>query len=334
VARLPGLALASAVAALAVFAGPGLGWPVMVVGLVFGLGFSLIGHKAVFAPGLDLVARLFLRVGIVVLGTQITLARVAGLGGATLGALVLVMLCALVAGWYGARVFARPKEEGLLAGGATAVCGASASMAIYGVMGPARLTHLQFSLTLVCVALASALAAILYPVIAQALNLTDSQAGFLMGASIHDVAQSLGAGFAVSQEAGQTATVVKLARVALLGPVLALIALMLARMPAPAPAEGSAQESGKPPGLATLLPWFIIGFALMVAANTAGWLPETVISAGLTASKLLLLLAVVATALRANVLLVFRVSWRAVMPVVCATLASFLSALGLAFLLS
>src|SRR3546814_20764151 len=69
----------------------------------------------------------------------------------------------------------------------------------------------------------------LYPVLASQLGLTDAQAGFLIGASVHDVAQAIGGGFSFSQPAGEVATIVKLTRVALLAPMLMLVPLWLGR---------------------------------------------------------------------------------------------------------
>jgi uncharacterized membrane protein YadS len=78
-------------------------------------------------------------------------------------------------------------------------------------------------------AAASAIALATYPALTQLLGFSDAQAGFLVGASIHDVAQAIGAGFAVSDAAGAQATVVKLTRVALLAPLVALAAVAIAR---------------------------------------------------------------------------------------------------------
>src|SRR3546814_19736986 len=90
----------------------------------------------------------------------------------------------------------------------------------------------------------------LYPVLAAQMGLSDTQAGFLIGASVHDVAQAIGGGFSFSQKAGEVATIVKLTRVALLAPMLMLVALWLGR-------GGAAQATRRIP---LRLPWFITGF--------------------------------------------------------------------------
>src|SRR3546814_20241680 len=98
-----------------------------------------------------------------------------------------------------------PLFRSLLAGGATAIGGASAALALWSLIGDKRVDQARFTLTLVGITVASALAMTLYPVLAAQLGLTDAQAGFLIGASIHDVAQAIGGGFSFSQPAGEVA---------------------------------------------------------------------------------------------------------------------------------
>jgi uncharacterized membrane protein YadS len=185
------------------------------------------------------------------------------------------------------------------------------------VIGRDRLSQAQFALTLVGVSLASALAMSLYPVIAAEMGLTDSQAGFLIGASIHDVAQAIGGGFTYSDAAGAEATIIKLSRVALLGPVMILVALWIGN---------SAADSRQPLWRRITLPWFILGFIALVVVNSTGIVPAAAQDTMMTASKALLLFAVIATAMRSDMALIMRLGWRAATPVAFATLASFLAA--------
>src|SRR3546814_7573615 len=93
-----------------------------------------------------------------------------------------------------------PLFRSLLAGGATAIGGASAALALWSLIGDRRIDQARFTLTLVGITVASALAMTLYPVLAAQIGLSDMQAGFLIGASIHDVAQAIGGGFSFSQK--------------------------------------------------------------------------------------------------------------------------------------
>jgi uncharacterized integral membrane protein (TIGR00698 family) len=236
--------------------------------------------------------------------------------------LLAVMAVTMGAGMLGARIAGQSSYAGILAGGATAICGASAALALYGVIGKKRLPQAQFALTLVGVAMASAFAMSVYPVLAEMLHLSDRQAGFLIGASIHDVAQAIGGGFAFSDAAGSSATIVKLARVALLAPVVALVGLAI--RPDEATGTGLLRRLA--------LPWFIVAFLAVVTLNSVIPVPQPVSQFALKASKTLLLLAVTATAMRTRLDLLMSMGWRAGVPVVLATLASFASALLFAWL--
>jgi uncharacterized membrane protein YadS len=235
-----------------------------------------------------------------------------------------VMAVTFAAGLAGARLAGQSSYSGVLAGGATAICGASAALALYGVIGKDRMSQAQFALTLVGVSLASALAMSLYPLLAAALGLDDRQAGFLIGASIHDVAQAIGGAYAFSDPAGSYATVVKLSRVALLAPLVALVALAIG---------GSGAAASRPWFRRLAPPWFIVAFLAVVALNSLTSIPENASQGALAASKGLLLLAVTATAMRSRMDLLMQMGWRATIPTLAATLASFAAALGFAAIL-
>jgi uncharacterized integral membrane protein (TIGR00698 family) len=319
---VPGLAICAIAGAAAAWLSQNYGVPVILAGLLIGLAVNFAAGDPRTHAGLDATARHGLRVGIVLLGFQVTAAQVVAMGIVPFAGLALVMAAALLAALLAARATGQSPAVGLLAGGATAICGASAALALYGVIGRERLEQAQFTLTLVILAAASAIALTTYPALTQLLGFNDAQAGFLVGASIHDVAQAIGAGFAVSDAAGAQATVVKLTRVALLAPLVTLAALWIARAQ-PVAESGAARHL-------PVLPAFILAFLLLAGVNSLIALPAEVATATLTLSKTLLLLAVTATAMRTRTDLLLGLGWRAVMPVLAATLASLLVALGFA----
>ena len=142
---------------------------------------------------------------------------------------------------------------------------------------------------------------------------------------VHDSnAQAIGGGYAFSDAAGSYATIVKLARVALLAPVVALVSLALT------PADGPV---GQPLWKRLALPWFITAFLATVALNSVVTMPPVLAHYALVGSKALLLLAVTATAMRSRMDLLMEMGWRATVPVLAATLVSFGVALGFALLL-
>ena len=318
---VPGLVLAGTAALAAAFLAGQYGFPVMLLGLLIGLALSFAGEGEAVATGLDFASKRLLQIGIAMLGLQVGLAQIMALGWLGFAGLFVVMVGTFAAGILAAGVVGEGREAGLLSGGATAVCGASAALALYGVIGKERLDRARFAVTLVGVALASAIAMFFYPAFARLVGMTDAQAGFLIGASVHDAAQAIGGGYSFSDEAGANATVIKLARVAMLGPIVALVAVWLAR------GEGGAGETrrkGFP------LPWFVAAFLVFAVLNNLVAIPESLRGMALDFSKAVLLLAVIATAMRSQLALLLEAGWRALVPTVAASLAAFALATAVA----
>ena len=319
---IPGFAICAIASAAAAWLSQNYGVPIILAGLLLGLAVNFAAADPRTHEGLDATSRHGLRAGIVLLGLQITVMQVAAMGAVPFLGLALVMTAAVIAALLAARITGQSVSVGLLAGGSTAICGASAALALYGVIGRERIDQAQFTMTLVMLAAASAIALATYPALSQMLGFSDAQAGFLVGASIHDVAQAIGAGLAVSDAAGAQATVVKLTRVALLAPLVTLAALWIARAH-PVAAPGAATR-------VPMLPGFILFFLALVGVNSLVSLPSEVADNALIASKTLLLLAVTAAAMRTRTDLLLELGWRAVMPVLAATIVSLGVALAFA----
>lgn len=318
-----GLGVCLVAAAAAAWLSEHYAFPIILLGLLIGLSLSFVAREPRTHLGLDFASRTCLRLGVVLLGFQVTFAQIGSLGPEPFAALLGVMAATFVAGILGAKLTGQTSYTGILAGGATAICGASAAMALYGVIGRERLNQSQFAITLVVVSLASAIAMSLYPILAGYLHLTDQQAGFLIGASIHDVAQAIGGGYAFSESAGSYATIVKLSRVALLAPVVVITGLVIG--------EPGGEQRTLWRRLA--LPWFITAFFGVVLLNSLVPMPALIGGNALRLSKGLLLIAVIATAMRSRLDLLMETGLRPAVPVLMATLASFAVALGTVLLL-
>jgi uncharacterized integral membrane protein (TIGR00698 family) len=131
---------------------------------------------------------------------------------------------------------------------------------------------------------------VLYPIVAGALGMDHRQAGIFLGGTIHDVAQVVGAGYSISTPTGDTATVVKLMRVAMLLPVIALTVALMRNKDAQVGSE-------RPP----LLPWFVVAFTALVIANSLGWIPRPVAAAGGTLSSWCLVVSIAAIGVKTQV---------------------------------
>lgn len=316
---LPGLLMTGVAALAAAYLSEHYGAPLMLMGLLLGLAFNFANADARLHAGLGFASKTLLRWGIVLVGLQVTFAQIVSLGWVAFAAIAAMIALVTLMGTLAGRMGRMGSAFGTLAGGAVAICGASAALALSSVLGEKRTSQAHLTLVLVTVSAASALAMSLYPALAHGLHLSDTQAGFLMGASIHDVAQALGAGYAYSPIAGQTASIVKLTRVALLAPALAVVAW--------AYRDGDAQRGR------VGLPWFVLGFLGMTALHSLVTLPVPMLLWSPKMASALLLLAVTATGIRSPMNLLLEQGWRSALPVISSTILSFLLALAAALFL-
>jgi len=305
--HLPGLLVAALVALAAQFLSEHYGAPAMLMAILLGIALNFLSDEGRAAPGIALAARGVLRLGVALLGLRISVEMFVGLGGPLL-ALILAGVAAtigfgiLVAPWFQAS-----RRFGFLTGGAVAICGASAAMALAALLPKGERGERDLVFAVVGVTLLSTLAMIVYPMLADALGLDDRLTGVFLGATIHDVAQVVGAGFSVSPEAGETATLVKLIRVALLAPVVLIGALVL---------RGSMAGADRPP----LLPGFVLGFLALAALNSLLPLPVRVTAAAGDASRAALLMAVAAVGMKTSVARLVQVGAAAMALLVAETL--------------
>ena len=282
--RLRGLIVVTAGTLAAAYIADRYGAPLTLMALLVGLALNFLGEDRRLDPGLALVAGPGLRLGIVLLGFRVSIEQLIALGPVALLCLILIVGLTIGAGLLMARRLKCSSDFGLLAGSAVAICGASAALAVAARLGDRRVSKAELAQVLVGIAIVSAAAMFLYPILAHLLHLSDKQAGFVLGASIHDVAQALGAGYSFSHAAGDTSAIVKLSRVALLVPVLMLVGLR----------RGEGASGGT-----TTRPWFVAGcFAMMILSSLVR--VPTALSGGIQlVSAMLLAAAVTATGIRA-----------------------------------
>lgn len=285
--HFPGLLAAATVGIAATFLSDHYGGPAMLYALLLGMAFYFLSQEGACVVGIGTASRLILRVGVALLGMRITLGQIAQLGWqvpALMTALVAFTIgCGLILG----RLLGQERDFSILTGAAVAICGASAALAVAAVLPRHPHSERDTIFTVIGVTGLSTLAMILYPMVAAAFGLDPVQAGIFLGGTIHDVAQVVGAGYSLSAETGDTATFVKLFRVSLLLPVVALVAL----------AQGGRGGSGeKPP----LVPPFLLVFALLVGVNSTGLVPLAVTDAVNGLSRWCLITAIAALGMKTS----------------------------------
>lgn len=303
----PGVLLAFTIAAAASFISLQYAVPVMLVALLMGMAFNfLLAGESACAPGIDLSARFVLRLGIALLGIRVSVSDFLAFGWSSIATVVALVALTIGAGMLAARVLGQSWRFGLLSGGAVAICGASAALAISAVISRGDAENSDTLMTVIVVTMLSTIAMVAYPPLFGLLGLADAQIGYLLGASIHDVAQVVGAGFSVSQEAGDAATITKLMRITLLPVVLMLIIAF----------TGRRSGEDKVPGL----PWFLVVFLALACLNSLVALPEW-LSGGLQAtSQILLVTAIGALGVKTSLKTMLRLGGQKVMPAIFATL--------------
>lgn len=260
----PGMAVSITVAAAATFLSEHYGAPVLLFALLLGMGLNFLSAEGTCKAGIEFTARSVLRIGVALLGMRITLGQIAELGWMPVLLVVTLVVVTIGLSVVAAKAMGFQRLFGMLTGGATAICGASAALAASLPSHPQKERATLF--TVIGVSVLSTLAMILYPMIARYFELTPVEAGVFLGATIHDVAQVVGAGYSMSTETGDVATVVKLMRVAMLLPVIVVAAMITRR-------QGADPVSGKRP---PLLPLFAVGFLVLACINSTGLVPAMV----------------------------------------------------------
>ena len=315
---VPGLLVAALVAMAAAFLGGHYKGSMLLFALLLGLALHFLSEDQRCAAGIQFASSTVLRIGVALLGLRLTIDHVVTLGWQTVLALMVSVGLTIGLGLLLARLFKVGSNLGVLIGGATAICGASAALAIASVLPKSASLERDTALTVVGVTTLSTMAMVVYPIITQWLGFVSVMAGQFIGATIHDVAQVVGAGYSLSQSAGDAATITKLMRVAFLMPVLVVISLVVRAHMAK---SIGAERTVKTP----LLPWFAVVFLVLMLINSTGWVPSLIQSAASDVSQAFLVLAIAGVGLKTSLQEVTQLGWRPVAMI-------FLVTLGLAFL--
>ena len=234
--------------------------------------------------GIAFAAKRLMRLAIILLGLQLTVGQVVGIGLSG----VIVIAASLGAtfaftSWMGRLLGVDPKLAQLVAAG-TSICGASAIAATNAVT---RADDEDVAYAIACVTAFGSIAMFAYPLLAGPLGLDAHAYGLWAGASIHEVAQVVAAAFDNGPQSGEAGVVAKLTRVMMLAPMVAALSMVAARR-----ADG---VSGKAPA-----PWFVLGFVAMVALNSVAPIPEDARSVAGAATTALLTVALAAMGLGAD----------------------------------
>jgi uncharacterized integral membrane protein (TIGR00698 family) len=310
VSLLPGLALAGVLATLSVLIEPmtaklalaTIGRKITitapVIALLIGMGLHPLVDRPAFTAGTTFAIKKILRWAIALFGLKIGLTDIVGLGAGTAAMVMISMAMTLASGVLFARLFGCGDLYGAIAGAATAVCGASAALATASVLPDYKDREADTAFVAITVNILATAAMVAYPALCALIGFDQRTTGIFLGATIHDVAQVVGAGYAVSDDAGNIATIVKLFRVFMLLPVVLGVGWWFA-------SEGGDTHKARVP-----IPVFAIMFLVFVVINTLGVLPPPVRSGLVEASRWGLLIAIAALGLNTSLRTILRVGPR------------------------
>jgi uncharacterized integral membrane protein (TIGR00698 family) len=285
----PGFLISALIALAAQFISDHYGAPAMLMALLFGIALNFLSDDSHCHSGIAFSARSVLRFGVALLGMRISFDMAADLGWAIVCLVIGGVIATILFGLLIARIFGHGLRFALLSAGSVAICGASAAMAISAILPRDERTEERLVFTIVGVTILSTFAMIVYPIFADAMGYDSKTAGIFIGATIHDVAQVVGAGFSISEETGEVATVVKLIRVAMLAPVILVATIIIRRV-----STIDQDNTKRPP----LVPVFVAAFAVLVALNSFGAFPPFLTTLAAEVSRWALLTAIAAVGMK------------------------------------
>jgi uncharacterized integral membrane protein (TIGR00698 family) len=285
---LPGIALCFAVTAVALLLQGvetqffGRAWiEALVIAILLGTIIRTVWTPhARWRGGIEFSAKTILEIAVVLLGATISAGAVLGAGLATLGAIVGAVAVTICISYAIGKAFGLPHRMATLIACGNSICGNSAIAAVAPVIG-ADCEEIASSIAFTAVL--GVVVVIALPLIAFALHLTPKGAGVFAGLTVYAVPQVLAATAPIGILSTQVGTLVKLVRVLMLGPVILFISFFgradrdAGDEAAPATTPGDRPKRGLPP-LHRLVPWFIVGFLLLIAARSASLIPDAALA--------------------------------------------------------
>lgn len=262
----------------------------IVLGIVYG---NLLHHRMPkeLQSGITYSLKKVLRIAIVLLGFRITYQQIYHVGPAGLIAdAVMLVTTFMLAVWLGKKMFKLDGDTSILIGSGSSICGASAVLATEGVLSS---ESYKAALAVATVTIFGTISMFVYPILYKAgylPGLDDKLFGIYVGSTIHEVAQVVAAGFGISTEAGEDATIVKLTRVMMLAPLLIILSIYLAKK----------SDTGKMDFSSIPIPWFVFVFIAVSGLNSLDLFAASVVEAINEFDTFLLAVAMAALGIETN----------------------------------
>ncbi|MBA4807454.1 putative sulfate exporter family transporter [Brevundimonas sp.] len=289
----------------------------LVLAILLGAGVRTVwAPDARFRVGIDFSAKILLEVAVVLLGASVSAATLSSLGLGFVAGILALVAAAILAGFGIGRLLGLNPRMALLVACGNAICGNSAIAAVAPVIDA---DGEEVAASIAFTAVLGVVVVLTLPLLGGLMSMSGLQFGALAGLTVYAVPQVLAAAAPLGAVATQTGTVVKLARVLMLGPVILVLSVIFRERAAGA----------KGPGLHRLLPWFIVGFLAMIALRNLDLIPQAALAPMAGASGLLTVAAMAALGLQTDIRAVARAGGRVVAAVVLSLAALVGMSLGL-----
>ena len=296
----PGLAVVCTIGFAALFLSQHYATPVMLFSLLLGMALSFLAEDERSKPGIEIASSKILKFGIAMIGLRLTFGDLQELGLPLILILLFGIFSTIGLGILLAKIFKTNQSFGLISGAAVGICGASAALAMSATLPNTRDRQQDTLLVVMGVTLLSTIAMIGYPILCSALGMNDQQTGLFLGATIHDVAQVVGAGYSISDPVGDQATLTKLARVSLLIPVIASVVMVVS-----AKNRKSEDQTSLPK-----FPLFLIFFVIFMTINSTIEIPTMLSEFSENVSRFALIMAMSAIGMKSGLRQVFQVGMK------------------------
>ncbi len=263
-------------------------------------------------PGVAFSAKTLLEIAVVLLGASVSVRTVLALGPELLGGIVAIVAIAIATSYGICRALRLPQRMAILVACGNSICGNSAIAAIAPVIGA---DGDDIASSIAFTAVLGVVVVLLLPLLVPVLLLSLTQYGVLAGLTVYAVPQVLAATLPIGELSNQVGTVVKLVRVLMLGPVVLCLSLLTRRLrnetnvPAPAVTAGD-RPNRTGPALHELVPWFIVGFLIVLAIRSLGLIPEAMLPPIKTTAALLTTVSMAALGLGVDIRVVAQAGLR------------------------
>ncbi len=289
----------------------------MLMAILLGLMLHALNAVKFLKAGIMWSSRGLLYIGVALMGLRIDLTDLSQAG--LLAPLLILSTLALVLfiGYAIARLFGASKDFAILMSGAVGICGISAAAAICTALDDCSSRDEELAITVAGITVLSTVTMIVYPIASHALGLSTLGNGILMGGGIHNVSQAVGAGYAMSPEAGDLSVLLKLLRVSMLLPIVILISILWGKnAKTPYPTLGAKIKANAPP--------FLIVFLCLAILSCLNLVPTQITRIGNEAAHWALVVSLIAIGIKTDMRQVLSVGLK---PLIAMTLVTLLMAL-------